>query len=382
MQRPTSFSDIIGHDWLINFLKEHLQTGTLPHFIILDGPEGVGKTSIADLIALTLVYGFDDSTEKRQAVHDVIINNGSNDCIKKFKLSIDGGKDVAKEVLAEMHNTFTLGKKKVIIGDEAHGLIDSAQDTFLADSEFLNKDTYLIMLTTEIYKLKQSFRSRAVPITLQPLKHSDMMHVLQKEVRARNLHIQSEDAVLSLIADWSECKPRTGLKILEAFADNSAVSSNTVRGLIGYLDTADVLPLVESLSGSLTFGLRYINEMTIHSSLIDIISEMVTIKSGAHSYKIKMEDTMKIRKQLENVTTEQLVQFLYGLTAAPVLTRHAVIHAYLGAHNNRKILTSTDHVEIVAQEYAQKSAIIQSVTNQPSAPSLEEVLRNSNIVCD
>ena len=56
MNRPKHFNDIIGHDWLVKYFTDHVQKGTLHQFLILHGPEGTGKTSIADLIALDLVY--------------------------------------------------------------------------------------------------------------------------------------------------------------------------------------------------------------------------------------------------------------------------------------------------------------------------------------
>ena len=42
MKRPYTFNDIVGHDWLIQFIKEHIEKGTLHHFLILEGAEGLG----------------------------------------------------------------------------------------------------------------------------------------------------------------------------------------------------------------------------------------------------------------------------------------------------------------------------------------------------
>ena len=208
MKRPYTFNDIVGHDWLIQFIKEHIEKGTLHHFLILEGAEGLGKTSLADLIALNLVYGLQDSDAKKKAYDEIAVKNGSNDYIKKYKMSVEGGKEAAKEVIAEMHATFTLDKPKVIICDECHGLSDAAQDVFLADTEFLDDKVYMIMLTTELDKLKASLRSRALPIHFNTLKLSDMVTVLKNEVDAKHLQIQGGDATLSLIAEWAECKPR------------------------------------------------------------------------------------------------------------------------------------------------------------------------------
>lgn len=382
MNRPKSFSEIVGHNYLIQYLQEHLTKGTLPHFLILEGPEGLGKTSIADLIALSLVYGVGDSEEKTKAYNNVVLKKQSNDYIKKYELSVEGGKDVAKDVRAEMHNTFNLGRPKVIICDECHGLSEAAQDVFLSDTEYISKDVYLIMLTTEVEKLKASLRSRAVPIRLSPLKHSDMVTVLKREVAQRGLTIQNEDITLGLIADWAECKPRTGLNILNAFSKGSTISMNVIRELIGYMEVSDVLPLLSSLAGSMTFGLSFISEMKIDSNFVSIVVECLKVKSGAGSYKLQMNEVSNVRDQLNNVTVEQLMKFLHGITSVPKLTKSAIINAYIGAHSQFKTIVQPDTSSTLEIEKSQKAEIETdiAVTKNTQAPSFSELLKNSDII--
>lgn len=382
MKRPYTFNDIVGHDWLIQFIKEHIEKGTLHHFLILEGAEGLGKTSLADLIALNLVYGLQDSDAKKKAYDEIAVKNGSNDYIKKYKMSVEGGKEAAKEVIAEMHATFTLDKPKVIICDECHGLSDAAQDVFLADTEFLDDKVYMIMLTTELDKLKASLRSRALPIHFNTLKLSDMVTVLKNEVDAKHLQIQGGDATLSLIAEWAECKPRKGLNLLNAFTPGSPVSMNVLRELIGYMDVHDVVPLLASLSGSMTFGLSYISEMQIDSTLVNVVVECIKVKSGQGSYRLKMNDVTFVRDQLVGVDIDQLVQFLFHLTKHSKLTRQGVINAYLAAHVNMKDISKADTSAMLNIEKGQKFS---SITDAPvqsdnRAPSLEDMLRNSDIV--
>ena len=382
MKRPYTFNDIVGHDWLIQFIKEHIEKGTLHHFLILEGAEGLGKTSLADLIALNLVYGLQDSDAKKKAYDEIAVKNGSNDYIKKYKMSVEGGKEAAKEVIAEMHATFTLDKPKVIICDECHGLSDAAQDVFLADTEFLDDKVYMIMLTTELDKLKASLRSRALPIHFNTLKLSDMVTVLKNEVDAKHLQIQGGDATLSLIAEWAECKPRKGLNLLNAFTPGSPVSMNVLRELIGYMDVRDVVPLLASLSGSMTFGLSYISEMQIDPTLVNVVVECIKVKSGQGSYRLKMNDVTFVRDQLVGVDVDQLVQFLFHLTKHSKLTRQGVINAYLAAHVNMKDISKADTSAMLDIEKGQKFS---SITDAPvqsdnRAPSLEDMLRNSDIV--
>lgn len=382
MFRPKTFDDIVGHDWKVQYFKEHLANGTLPHFIILEGPEGLGKTSIADLIALDLVYGSDDSKERQRAYDTVVCNKRSNDYIKKFEMSVEGGKDAAKEVRSEMQATFTLDKNKVIICDECHNLSSAAQDVFLAETEYIDSKVYIIMLTTELDQLKMSLRSRSVPIHLSPLKQSDMVKVLKNETVSKGLHIQNEDITLGMIAEWAEGKPRTGLNILNAFSNGASVSSNMIRELIGYLDIRDLVPLLASLSGSMTFGLTYISEMKVDASMVSLVTEAIRVKSGEGSYKLKLNDVSYVREQLVNVEVGQLVTFLYGLTRHQRLTRVDVINAYIAAHSSRKDLIEPDTTSMLDVEKAQKAEVVVSaqIVSQNKAPTLEDLLRGTDIV--
>lgn len=384
MKRPENFSDIIGHDWLVKYLEDHIAKGNLHHFLILEGPEGLGKTSLADLIALSIVYGLNPSEARTQAYNKVIAKGEANDNIRRFKCSVDGGKEAARQIKDEMNNTFTIKGPKVIICDECHGLTEQAQDVFLSETEFMQDNVYIIMLTTEAHKLKASLRSRAVPIHLNPLSMQDMLRVLRKECGVRHLNLQNPEAALTMIAEWAECKPRAGLNVLNAFADNSSVSLNDIRNLIGYLDVNDVLPVLSSLSGSLTFGLSYISDMRIDNTMVNIVIECISVKSGQASYKLKVPDMINIKKQLSEVSVDQLTRFLYGITKHPKLSRTDVINAFISAHSNAEVLLSNKHEELIANENIQRANVQMEVENAPlsQAPTLDDLLLDSAVITD
>lgn len=382
MSRIHSLDDVMGHRWIITYFKDRLKSGTLPHFIILEGPEGVGKTTLADLVALDLAYGIEDSQEKRDAAKNTIDKKLSSSRIKKFECSVDGGKNVALEILEEMRPPIQKDLTKVIVCDECHRFTPTAQDVIISNTEYLSDQVYVFMMTTDITMLQASLKSRAFIIRMQALSQKDMLHVLRSEAKRRNLNIQAEDATLSMIAEWAEYKPRTGLKILEGFGMNTSVSAEMIRGLIGVLDTTDILPLLSTLSGSMTAGLTYINEMQIHGSMIALLSEIILIKSGGTSYKLKLDDIRIIKQATKDVTTEQLVIFLEGITRHPVLTRTAVINAYINAHASKKILSNKSSKDILEIEMQQKSLVQDDTTflKNVKAPTLSELLKNGDIV--
>lgn len=385
MQRPYTFDDIKGHSGIVSYIKNNLAEGTLPHFIIFEGPEGLGKTSLADLIALHLVYGSPEREDYKKAYEEVVCKNTSNDYIRRYKCSVDGGKQTALQIKDDMHATFTLDRPKVIICDECHGFSEQAQDVFLSETEFIGSNVYMFMLTTEITKLRASLRSRAVPMPLQPLKRSEMIKLLSGEVTARGLKLQHADATLQMIADWSQCKPRTALNILNAFTPNSSVPIENVRTLIGYIDAKDVAPLLKSLSGSLTFGLSYIEETPVNDQLITIVEECINIKSGIPSYRLKMEDIAYIQQELKDVSVEQLVTFLYGITIHPTITRQSLIHAYLRAHLAYKVVVKEEESinsmvdENIQRQDAQLNKEFSGVANS-KAPTFEDLIERGTIL--
>ena len=83
-KKPTCFDDIVGHKNLVEFLKDHLAKGTLPQFIILEGDEGLGKSSFAKILALEIM------SRDPQVLQRVINENKSTESVLLYNMSING----------------------------------------------------------------------------------------------------------------------------------------------------------------------------------------------------------------------------------------------------------------------------------------------------
>lgn len=382
LKRPHTFDDIIGHEVFKKYFIERIKRGTLPQFIVLEGPEGLGKTSIAEVIAITVNYGFDDSPQKTKAIQEVIDNRHSIDCVKKFNMAKDSGKDTAKEVLAELSPSMSTTGRKVVICDESHAIVESAQDVFLVETEYIPKNTYLIMCTTDKSKLKATLLSRAVCIPLSALTTSQMVQVLKKEAASRNLTIQGGDTMLRIIAEWADNKPRAALNILNAFGENDVVSTEMVREFIGSMDISEILPLVTSLAGSLTYGLTFISEMKLSDGLVDSLVEVLRIKMGQPSYKVSLEQYQDAKRKLENVPEEAIMKLLHSVASAPKLNRATMVSAYISAHMSYERIFNSGR-EVLVEEQTQKLASRSLAPDVKShehikAPTLDDMLANSN----
>lgn len=189
---------------------------------------------------------------------------------------------------------------------------------------------------------------------------------------------------MRMIAEWADNKPRAALNILNAFGTNEIVSTDVVREFIGYMSLDEVMPLITSLNGSMTFGLTYISDMKLSDNLIDSLVEVLRIKLGQPSYKVSIEEYHRCRQQLENVTEESIMKFLHKVAGLPRLTRAGIISAYMYAHSSYERLF-VDDKNVLHEEEAQKLqnrelAPAVTATRFSQAPSIESLLSNSTIL--
>lgn len=376
-QKLHTFEEVVGHDNLITFLKDHIEHDTLPQFILFEGDEGLGKSSLAKLLAYYLT-GKSDNVSKR-----VIDENKSTEDVLLFNMSVNGGKDAAKEVEANLTLGLTDFTTKVVICDEAHGMSDAAQDVFLVSTEYLPKGVYLFMCTTDSQNLKPTLKSRAFTLHLNHIPQKDMVALLKRTVEERCLKIQSPTATLNMIAAWADGKPRIALNLLEGFSKGSVITQDMVKEFIDYMGVDDILPLVSCLGGSMTQGLSYISEMELNASLVPMLVEILKVATGHASFKVNYTDAHKIRDVMNTVPLDSLIKFIYIVAGQSKVTRSGVISAFLQSHREmQSILTPPERAEVIRAEMdAKREAPTTPLETgeRPAAPSLDELLQEGDV---
>src|SRR5437899_557049 len=107
--RPTTFEEVVGQDEIVKILTEKVRTNTVPHALILSGPSGTGKTTIARILKTKL--GCDEYTE---------INAAES-----------RGIDTVRSIIAVANYGVLSGKARMYVLDEAHKLTSDAQNSML-----------------------------------------------------------------------------------------------------------------------------------------------------------------------------------------------------------------------------------------------------------
>lgn len=166
--RPRKFAEFYGNRETIMLVKKVLLKKDRPHVYLISGPFGVGKTSLARIMAMALnCSGFEQNEDVccRCEGCDMVLKGGPDFC------EIDGAtyrgiQDARRIKELSVLKPWSV-KNRVIVIDECHQLTDEAVSSLLKSLESVVETTYFILVTTEKFKVKPTVRSRAFQIDLK-----------------------------------------------------------------------------------------------------------------------------------------------------------------------------------------------------------------------
>jgi len=236
--RPQKFADLVGQDVVVRTLKNALLSGNLAHAYLLCGIRGVGKTTIARLMAMAVNCETSTSGEPcGECAACKSIANGANLDVQEMDAASHTGVDDVREILDGVRYPPTTLKTKVYIIDEAHMLSKSAFNALLKTLEEPPAHVLFILATTESDKLPVTVRSRCQRFDLRRLGQSEisayLKHVFSKE------SIRADDDALTAIAQAADGSVRDALSLAERVLAYSrehlkATDVMSALGLVGY----------------------------------------------------------------------------------------------------------------------------------------------------
>jgi DNA polymerase-3 subunit gamma/tau len=232
--RSKSLSEIVGQEHITDTLAKALASGRISHAYLFSGPRGVGKTSIARILAHEingLAYT-DDSAHL-----DIIeIDAASNRRI-----------DEIRELREKVYIAPTSGKYKVYIIDEVHMLTREAFNALLKTLEEPPAHAVFILATTEAHKLPETIVSRTQHYTFKPVEPPKVIEHLRHIATTEGVRI--DDDALALLAAHGGGSFRDSISVLDQAQSISAIGSDAVE-----IDAAAVRQLLgiapdEAISG-------------------------------------------------------------------------------------------------------------------------------------
>ncbi|HHS0616629.1 TPA: DNA polymerase III subunit gamma/tau [Neisseria meningitidis] len=235
--RPKTFADLVGQEHVVKALRNALDEGRLHHAYLLTGTRGVGKTTIARILAKSLNCENAQHGEPCGVCESCTqIDAGRYVDLLEIDAASNTGIDNIREVLENAQYAPTAGKYKVYIIDEVHMLSKSAFNAMLKTLEEPPEHVKFILATTDPHKVPVTVLSRCLQFVLRNMTAQQvadhLAHVLDSE------KIAYEPAALQLLGRAAAGSMRDALSLLDqAIALGSGkVAENDVRQMIGAVD--------------------------------------------------------------------------------------------------------------------------------------------------
>lgn len=321
-----SLDNIIGHKYIVNYLKNKIEKDEVPQVILFHGNPGLGKTSIAKVLAIEV------NGNKPSLYESVIDNNESTDCIKLYNMSSVG--DETDTIVSELQNaSFSSTGRKVLILDEVHGMTKKAQDAILVTLEHLPKEIYVFMCTTEMAMLRESLVSRCITFNLNNLSYNEIKKVINNKISELNLAFyMPKEMVLNIIASWSNNQPRKAINLLEAFEPNSRITQEELSAFVSTTNIPIIISIIEYLYGSMTKGIEFIDSLSITNDLLNSIIEVLKVGLGYTSNMVSESDNLNIVKLFKVNNIDNFLKFALSVTSRERISKRVFLSKFIEYH--------------------------------------------------
>ncbi|MHB1247431.1 MAG: DNA polymerase III subunit gamma/tau [Sulfuriferula sp.] len=246
--RPKSFAELAGQEHVVRALSNALTQNRLHHAYLFTGTRGVGKTTVARILAkaLNCETGI-GATPCGVCSACTQIDNGRFVDLLELDAASNTGIDNMREVLDNAQYAPTVGRFKVYIIDEVHMLSKAAFNSMLKTLEEPPEHVKFILATTDPQKIPVTVLSRCLQFNLKQMAPEMVREHLDKVLGLEG--IPSQPAALRLIARAAGGSMRDALSLLDqaiAYGDGQ-VQEDTVRSMLGAIDQRYLFSLLNAL---------------------------------------------------------------------------------------------------------------------------------------
>jgi len=231
--RSKSLDEIVGQDHITHTLEQALKQGRISHAYLFTGPRGVGKTSIARILAHQ-INGL--PYDENQMHMDIIeIDAASNRRI-----------DEIRDLRDKVYIAPAQAKYKVYIIDEVHMLTREAFNALLKTLEEPPAHAIFILATTELHKVPATIVSRTQRFTFKPIETTTAANHLKAIAKQEKIKISDE--ALELLAEHGDGSFRDSISLLDqAAGQGSEITADVVRQMLGVPTQKAIEDLAELL---------------------------------------------------------------------------------------------------------------------------------------
>jgi DNA polymerase-3 subunit gamma/tau len=234
--RPQKFSEVIGQEHVTRTLKNAIEQGRTAHGYIFSGHRGIGKTTVARILAMALnCRSKDHPVPEPCGICESCteIRAGNSVDVIEIDAATNRGIDEIRELREAARYRPARDRFKIYILDEAHQITDAAFNALLKTLEEPPGHVVFMLATTQPEDIPQTIRSRCQHFSFRAVRFKEIMGQLRDLVGRENL--EADDDALALLAEAGDGSMRDALSILDQAIASSIgrVTAESVRQLVG-----------------------------------------------------------------------------------------------------------------------------------------------------
>ena len=311
--RPTSFSEVVGQEHVVKTLKNAIKRGKIAHAYLFSGPRGIGKTTIARILAKAAnCENIKDGEPCNEC--DVCKNINQNKFLDLVEIDAATHTQVDKirDIVEKINFSPASGKYKVYIIDEVHMLSKGAFNALLKTLEEPPKHVIFILATTEIHKIPATIISRCQRFDFRRIKISEIKKRLEKIAKREKVKV--EKGVFDFIAVNSSGGMRDSESLFGQILSlgDDEITLKEVQEILALADISKTIKLVELIiEKKYSEAVNYISETTdsgydleqFAESIVEYCRKLLLVKiSPEIKNNFSLEMTEEQIAELENIS--------------------------------------------------------------------------------
>ncbi|MGA0843348.1 MAG: DNA polymerase III subunit gamma/tau [Arenicellales bacterium] len=333
--RPKRFADVVGQAHVVNALRNALEQDRVHHAFLFSGTRGVGKTTLARVLAKALncerglaaepcgECGTCQSVDEGRFIDLIEIDAASRTRV-----------DDTREILDNVQYAATMGRYKIYLIDEVHMLSGHSFNALLKTLEEPPSHVKFLLATTDPQKLPATILSRCLQFNLRALAPSEIADQLGRIIEAEGL--SADDAGLQILARAASGSMRDALSLMDqsiAFGKGDVLGEN-VREMLGMIESHHVDALLRALVNHEAEALVQITAQMSERSLdyVTALDELLMVLHNASLYQVAPKAVAAKQEESE------LVSFL----ASSLTPEDIQLYYQIGLHGKRDLPLAPD----------------------------------------
>jgi DNA polymerase-3 subunit gamma/tau len=316
--RPANFEEVVGQEHIVQAISNGISQERIHQSYIFSGTRGVGKTTLARILAKCLNCLSVESPTSKPCDNCTNCNEiklGRNLDFLEIDAASKTGIDDMRDLLETVPQSPSSGRYKVYLIDEVHMLSKSSFNALLKTLEEPPSHVVFIFATTNPEKIPKTVQSRCLQLNLKTVGGSILTNHLKKIIELEGISYDQES--IELIASSASGSVRDALTLLDqAIAHgNGILDSNNVNQLLGTIDNTLLMSLLDSIidgRGEEAFNCLYkIEELSPEYEMI--LKNIISIIHQISLHQVLRDSKDQSIDELASKIDPEFCQLLYEI---------------------------------------------------------------------